>query len=101
MGRADVPNRIHRLQANFDSYVAAFDRHPPFNASQLAIHQRVIALRHQLGSAERAIASDIFLGQLHQLLKDWGMASRGARLAEPERFRSNIRRKVEDICRLP
>jgi hypothetical protein len=100
MSRADVPNRIHRLQANFDNYVAAFDRHPPFNASQLAIHQRVIALRRQLGSVERAIASDVFLQQLRQLLEAWGMASRGARLAELDQFRAGIRRKAEDICRL-
>ena len=32
MSRAAVPDRIHRLRADFDSYIAAFDRHPPFNA---------------------------------------------------------------------
>ena len=64
MSRTEVPNRIHHLRAGFDRYIAAFDRHPPFNAGQLAIHQRVIALRRQLGSAARAIASDVFLQQL-------------------------------------
>jgi hypothetical protein len=100
MSRTEVPDRIRRLHTHFDRYVAAFDQHPPFTAGQLAIHQRVIALRRQLGSAERAIASDVFLQQLHELLKAWGMASRGARLAEPERFRTSIRRRAEDICRL-
>jgi hypothetical protein len=47
MSRTEVPNRIRCLCSDFDSYVAAFDRHPPFNAGQLAIHQRVIALRRQ------------------------------------------------------
>jgi hypothetical protein len=86
MSRTEVPDRIRRLRAGFDRYVAAFDRHPPFHAGQLAMHQRVIALRRQLGSAERAIASDHFLQQLRQLLEAWGIASRGARLAELERF---------------
>jgi hypothetical protein len=100
MSRTEVPNRIRRFCSDFDSYVAAFDRHPPFKAGQLAIHQRVIALRRQLGSAERAIASDVFLQQLRHLLEVWGMASRGARLAELDRFQASIRRKAEDICRL-
>jgi hypothetical protein len=100
MSRTEVPNRIRCLCSDFDSYVAAFDRHPPFKAGQLAIHQRVITLRRQLGSAERAIASDVFLQQLRQLLEAWGMASRGARLTELDRFQASIRRKAEDICRL-
>ena len=100
MSRAAVPDRIYRLCIEFDSYVEAFDQHPPFNAGQLAIHQRVIALRRHLGSAEQAIASDHFLQQLHQLLKAWGMASRGARLTELNRFQASLRRKAEDICRL-
>ena len=65
MSRAVIPDRIYRLCIEFDSYVAAFDQHPPFNAGPLAIHQRVIALRRHLGSAERAITSDHFLQQLH------------------------------------
>jgi hypothetical protein len=64
------------------------------------MHQRVIALRRQLGSAERALASDVFLQQLHRLLRAWGMASRGARLAELERFQASLRREAEAICRL-
>lgn len=100
MSRTEVPDQIHCLCLKFDSYVAAFDRYPPFNADQLAVHQRVIALRRQLGSAERAIVSDYFLQQLRQLLEVWGMASRGARLAELKRFQARIRHKAEDICRL-
>jgi hypothetical protein len=67
MSCAAVPDRIYRLCIECDSYVAAFDQHPPFHAGQWAIHQRVIALRRHLGSAERAITSDHFRRQLHQL----------------------------------
>ncbi len=100
MSRTHVQDRIHRLRADFDSYVAAFDQHPPFDAYQLAMHQHVIALRRQLGSAEQAISSDAFLQRLRQLLEAWGMASRGAKLVDLERFQAHIRRKAEDICRL-
>jgi hypothetical protein len=87
--------------ANFETFLAAFERLCPFTRTdQVDGHRAVIARRRELGSAVAAITDKQFLGGLYHTLEAWGIGSRASRLVPMASFGTALQAAQPQIALL-
>jgi len=93
--------RVHYVMEHFAECLDAYDRDPPFpRPAQRDLHRMAIKQRVQLGSAAAALADDDFVRRLRQVLVEWGMAARAAKLRPLAEFQTALRSHGDAVAAL-
>lgn len=93
--------RVTELIADFPRFLGVFEEDPAFiRSGQLESHQQTIALLRKHTTVGDALADDHYLESLRSTLNAWGIGKRASRLAEPDRFASELRNRSDDFRQL-
>lgn len=80
------------LIENFELCLLAYDKQVPFTRNgQYSFHRKTIDQRRNAGDVLAAIESDLFLEDMYETLKAWGIGKRASRIVSRSQFGSNIR----------
>lgn len=95
-----IEDRIQKLCAGFEQYVAYYDDHIPFRRKgQLEFHVSTIQRRRSHGSVAAAIRDDAFLCYLWKTLRAWGL-NRPGPLVPPHEFRRGVEQHLHRFALL-
>ena len=80
--------RLQDLSTSFPEYVESFKRRGPFSKSQLGVHLEALRQRAGFPSAAEAVRNSEFADAVRDVLRHWGVGTRGAQLVSSEAFRA-------------
>jgi len=76
----EVQQRIKELCENIDKYLDIFENNCPFNPRQREYHIKTIHHRFRFSDVISALKDDIFIRNLWETLRVWGLGTRGSKL---------------------
>jgi hypothetical protein len=87
-----IEERLPDLSASFREYVEVFLKKGPFSDSQLRSHLRALEARASFSSAADALSNSDFAVTIRDVLRDWGVGTRGSELVPIEVFRAELQK---------
>jgi hypothetical protein len=100
LASAEVVDRVRDLTASFADYVEVFRLRGPFSGSQLNVHLRALSSRAAFASAAEAVIDSRFADAVRDVLREWGVGSRGTELVPSDVFHGELRKLVPHLAEL-
>jgi len=101
MREHEFPKRLEDLMFNFEEYLNIFNCNVPFNKyGQFEFHLKTIEMRNSSTDALSAVKDPNFIKQLWNVLKAWGIGSRGSHLVAFSDFMASLQdtlREYQDL----
>jgi hypothetical protein len=82
--------RLEDLSTSFSECVATFRNRGPFSELQLGAHIKALRQRAGFPSASEAVRNSEFADAVRDLLRHWGVGTRGAELVSSGAFRAEF-----------
>lgn len=98
--KPDVVERVEDLTVFFADYVEVFRLRCPFSDSQLRVHLSALRWRAAFASAAEAVSDSRFADAVRDVLREWGVGSRGTELVPSGVFRAELRQLVPHLAEL-
>jgi hypothetical protein len=92
--------RLRDLKASFPEYVEVFKHRGPFSEPQLQVHLEALNERAAFPSAAEAVSNSGFADAVREVLRHWGVGTRGAELLPVESFRAELRKLAPKLIGL-
>jgi hypothetical protein len=100
LARPVLETRVQDLFTSFAEYVEVFRLRGPFSASQLRAHLKAVKRRAAFASAAEAVSDQEFADGIRDVLREWGVGTRGAELVPSEIFRAELRKLAPNLDEL-
>lgn len=101
MREQEFPKRLEELMFNFEDYLSYFHDNIPFRKyGQFEYHIAAIEMRKEMSDALTAVSNPDFIKMLWDVLRSWGIGSRGSNLVRFTDFMASFGESLEDYIEL-
>jgi hypothetical protein len=100
LARPVLEARVQDLFTSFVEYLEVFSLRGPFSTSQLRAHLKALNRRAAFASAAEAVSDSEFADAVRDVLRQWGVGTRGAELVPSEVFRTELRKLAPNLDEL-